>query len=353
MTDYLHHVATTPFPMARPEDLPTTAAEIRAAARRTGLAAHTAGLFEPAARTGLPRLVAATQTARDCLGPVPSTPVRDDPQESRPNRDNDLAFGIERRHGDPLALLAAALLHAAHGALELADEQGTGLDGTEWRDLMGGFDVLLRWAAEPCVVSEPPAVPEPTGTGARKPLDGLRRWVRGHHVFMAFAQGCTLALTSLTAAAGDGDEETAAAAAATATRVMWASRAALRFAGDATEDQYQEEIRPTLMPPVAPPQMSGLRWRDHEALVRALGSSRAAWSWLAARRPAALADFRAALDATYDAHKGVCRHFVGDQSPSLLATTRSHRPAVGVIEQFHRIRAGALPGPPESPAPRA
>ncbi|MEV7023387.1 hypothetical protein AB0O00_14685, partial [Kitasatospora sp. NPDC093558] len=164
---------------------------------------------------------------------------------------------------------------------------------------------------------------------------------------MVFAQGGTSALSSLRAAADAGDEELAATAAAVATRVMRACRAALRFAGDASADQYRAEIRPTLMPPVAPPQMSGLRWRDHEALVAGLTESRAAWSWLAARRPGALADFRTALDATYDAHKGVCGHFVGRQSPSLLATSRSHRPAVGVIEQFHRLRAATLPDRPE------
>lgn len=342
MTDYLPHVATVPFPMPRPEDLPTDAPAIAAAAP-AALAALAARMADPANRTGTARLLAAARTARADLGPVPGTLVGEDPGESRPNRDNDLAFGIERHHGDPFALLVAAVLNAEIGTLELAGERGTGLDDPEWCDLIAGFDVLLRWPANPARLPGPLPVPGSVRPGRPEPLDGLRRWVRGHHVFMVLAQGGTLAVNSLRAAAGAGDEELAAAVAGVASRVMWACRAALRFAGDASPDQYEAEIRPTLMPPVAPPQMSGLRWRDHEALVAALTASTDAWSWLAERRPGPLEDFRTALDATYDAHRGVCAHFVGTHSPSLLATSRSQRPAVGVIEQFHRLRAGTLP----------
>ncbi|WP_182604616.1 hypothetical protein [Streptomyces alkaliphilus] len=293
-------------------------------------------------------------TARAEFGRVPSAPVGEDPRESPPNRDNDLAFGIERHVGEPLALLVAAALRAETGIVELIERGGTDLETSAWRDLIAGFDALLCWLATPSRVPEPFPVPGPPGrTDEPEPFDGLRRWVRGHHVFMVLSQGCALALNSMRAAADEKDTELAAPAAAVASRLMWACRAALRFAGEADRQQYRNEIRPTLMPPVAPPQMSGLRWRDHEALVTALGASRASWAWLAGTRPALLEEFRAALDATYDAHKGVCQHFVGGQSPSLLATVRSHRPAVGVIEQFHRLRAGALPEPASGPGPAA
>lgn len=345
MTDYLPHVATVPFPMPCPEDLPGDAPAIAAAAPSV-LAGLAGGVAGPAHRTGLADMLAAVRTARADLGPVPSTLVVDDPRESRPNLDNDLAFGIERHHGDPLTLFVAAALNAHLGILEIAEERGTGLDEAAWYDLITGFDTLVRWPADPTRLPAPLPVPACVRSGKPEPLDGLRRWVRGHHVFMVLAQGGTLAVNSLTAAAEAGDEKVAVTAAAVASRVMWACRAALQFAGDASPDQYQAEIRPTLMPPVAPPQMSGLRWRDHEALVVALTASSDAWSWLAERRPGALRDFRTALDATYESHKGVCGHFVGSQSPSLLATSRSHRPAVGVIEQFRRLRVGSLPAAP-------
>lgn len=352
MTDYLPLVATVPFVLARPEDLPTTVPAIEAA-RPRGAHALAARLSQPGAHTDLRALLEAVRAARGELGRTDGTRIADDPQESRPNRDNDEAFGIERHRGEPLSLLLAALLAACEGALEVVDDQGTGLDADDWQDLVDGFDVTARWTASPRREPGPLAVP-PAGTVRRtSPRDGLRRWVRGHHIFMVFAQGCALALSGMAAAEADGDRDTAAAAAAVATRLMRASRAALRFAGDATDAQYQQEIRPTLMPPVAPPQMSGLRWRDHEALVRALGTAGSAWASLGAERPELLEAFRSALDATYDAHKGVCRHFVGGESPSLLATERSQRPAVGVIDQFHRMRADLLPGSAEASGPAA
>jgi hypothetical protein len=147
--------------------------------------------------------------------------------------------------------------------------------------------------------------------------------------------------------AARGDADGALVAATVATRLMWASRGALRYAGDAAQPEYDAEIRPTLMPPVAPPKMSGLRWRDHEALVRALTDSTKGWAWLAERDDAPLAEFRDALGATYDAHRGVCAHFVGERSTSLLANSSSSRSAVSVLDQFRRIRLAALPEPPE------
>ncbi|WP_173874248.1 hypothetical protein SALCHL_006340 [Streptomyces albus subsp. chlorinus] len=352
MTDYLPHVATVPFALGCPEDLPATVPAVEAA-RPPAAEALAARLSDPAARVGPHQLLEAVRAARAELGPVAGTRITDDPRESRPNRDNDRAFGIERHQGPPLSLMLAGLLAACEGVLELVGDQGTGLDKSDWQDLVDGFDAVALWTASPHRVPERLPAPPPRDVGRSSPMDGLRRWVRGHHVFMVFAQGCALAVSGMTAAVEDGDRETAAVAAAVATRMMRASRAALRFAGDATETQYQDEIRPTLMPPVAPPQMSGLRWRDHEALVRALTASGPAWASLAEDRPDLLAAFRSALDDTYDAHKGVCGHFVGSESPSLLATARSHRPAVGVIEQFHRIRAGLLPQPPGPSRPAA
>lgn len=342
MTDYLPLVATVPFVLARPEDLPTTVPAVEAALP-PGAHAVAARLSDPGGRSDLPALLDTVRAARDELAGHHSTRIIDDPQESRPNRDNDEAFGIERHQGQPLALFLTALLAAYQGALDIVDDQGTGLDADDWQELVAGFDVTACWTASPRreigLLTAPPA----DGVRRTLPMDGLRRWVRGHHVFMVFAQGCALAVSAMAAAEADGERDTAAAAAAVATRLMRASRAALRFAGDATDTQYQAEIRPTLMPPVAPPQMSGLRWRDHEALVRVLTGAGSAWASLGAERPELLEAFRDALDAAYDAHKGVCGHFVGGESPSLLATARSQRPAVGVIGQFHRMRAGLLP----------
>jgi hypothetical protein len=162
---------------------------------------------------------------------------------------------------------------------------------------------------------------------------------------MVFAQGGALAVDGLRAAAERGDVDAAVVAAKVATGLLRACEGALRYAGHANSEQYLGEIRPTLTPPVAPPKMSGLHWRDHEALIAALQASGDAWQWLGSRRPELLRAFRSALSETYAAHSGVCEHFVGTEAPSLLAAQGSSRSAVGVLAQFRRIRLAALPDP--------
>lgn len=103
---------------------------------------------------------------------MPSTLVVDDPRESRPNRHNDLAFGIERHHGDPLTLFVAAALNAHLGILEIAEERGTGLDETAWSDLVAGFDTLVRWPADPTRLPAPLPVPGCAPSGSPNPSTG-------------------------------------------------------------------------------------------------------------------------------------------------------------------------------------
>lgn len=346
MVDYLPRVATVPFRLGRPEDLPRTVLDMAAHRDRARFAA--ARIADPRARTDISELLAVARRTRSELGELPGELILDDPVESAANRDNDIAFGIQRIAGPPLPLLVDAAVAALIGVLELAADRGTGLDERSWTDLVRGVDHLLDWCADPDVPSQRRPVPVPVGSRAPEQYDALRSWVRGHHVFMVLAQGTAMACACLADHATRGDTEGARIAATVATALMWASRGALKHAGDVAQPEYNNEIRPTLMPPVAPPKMSGLRWRDHEALVRELAGSASGWAWLTHRDDAPLAAFRGALDATYDAHRGVCEHFVGDRSPSLLANTASTRSAVGVLDQFRELRLAQLP---ELPVP--
>jgi len=344
MMDYLPSVATVPFRLGRPEDLPNTAADI--ASHRARLAVTR--LADPRARTDVHALLDAAVRTRAEVAELPGSRIHADPAESEPNRDNDAAFGIHRVDGSPLPLLVDAAVAALIGVLEPVADVGSGIDERSWTDLVRGVDTLLDWCADPHVAPRLRPVPVPAPRGASVSNSALRSWVRGHHLFMVLAQGCAMACTCLDDHAARDDVDGALVAATVATRLMWASRGALRYAGDAGQPEYDAEIRPTLMPPVAPPKMSGLRWRDHEALVRALTGSTKSWAWLAERDDAPLAEFRDALGATYDAHRGVCAHFVGEGSTSLLTNSSSSRSAVSVLDQFRRIRLAALPESPTS-----
>lgn len=342
---YVAEVATVPFRLGRPEELPTTLDELReAVAERAGEAAH--GLAAPAARSALGALLAQARQIRDALPPTGLGPVGEDPQESEANRDNDLAFGIVRTRGPVTELLVDAALAALIGILEVAEEHGSDLDETAWERFLGGFDALFGWLADPHAAPRVLPVPAVGPPGPPVHQDALRRWVRGHHVFMVFAQACALATACLRDSAARGDLPGAEASAGAAVALMRGCQGALLYAGDANREQYNQQIRPTLMPPVAPPKMSGLHWRDHEVLIAGLAGSRDAWEWLAGQGSTQPAAFRAALGEAYDSHIGVCEHFVGDASPSLLAAEGSSRSAVGVIGQFRTIRLRSLPEPP-------
>ena len=344
-TGYLPQVAAVPFRLGRPEELPDVLTKVAAAGAVIRPAAR---LLDDAAWADCETLDHAARAARAALAADPGPPVRDDPRESAANRDNDLAFGIERHGGPVLPLMADAGLAALIGVVELARRRGVGLTEADWADLFAGFATVIGWPADPAAappVRPAPAVPRPRG--AARPNDALRLWVRGHHVFMVFAQCGAMALRCLRSAVDAGDTAGARVAAEAVTTMMRASRGALCFAGDSSNDDYVAEIRPTLMPPIAPPKMSGLHWRDHEALIGALADARGAWPALG--DDGLVAGFREALDATYLAHRGVCEHFVGDSSPSLLARAGSRRSAVGVLSQFREKRLGLVPPSPERP----
>lgn len=342
--DYVAQVATVPFLLGRPEELPASQRQVRdAVARRAGQVLGR--LSTPGARDSLGSLLSAARAIQAELVSTGTGPVGDDPAESEANRDNDLAFGIVRTHGPAAALLVDAGVHALIGILEVAADRGSDLDAPSWQRLLGGFDALFGWFADPGRAPVPAEFPPAGPPAPPAPQDALRRWVRGHHVFMVFAQAATTAFRVLQDSAESADPAGAAAAAGATVALMRGCHGALAYAGSANRDQYNEQIRPTLMPPVAPPKMSGLHWRDHEALIVELSRSGPAWKWLEVRRPGLLGEFRQVLAEAYDAHRGVCEHFVGDTAPSLLATQRSSRSAVGVLSQLRRVRLGALPEP--------
>src|SRR5215510_3451639 len=157
--------------------------------------------------------------------PVPPEPVGDDPAESVANRDNDLNFGIRRVRGTPLRLLIDAALAALAGVLDLAGNRGVGFATPDWIALVRGFDVLCGWLHRPECEAPPldVPVPVPVPAGAVQPEDALRRWVRGHHVFMALAQGAGMALACLRTCHERDDLPGAAASVQVGTALLQAS----------------------------------------------------------------------------------------------------------------------------------
>ncbi|MBT2400794.1 hypothetical protein [Streptomyces sp. ISL-100] len=329
------------FPLLRPERLPGRA-EVQAyvSGNAPGVPAELADTLRADAAAALDALRAALITV-----PLPAgtAPVCDDPGESGGNRDNDQSFDIVRVDGERAAILLHSTLKGAELLLDDAVRSGTDLAPEHWRALRHGFAALLGHLAG-FPTPSPGTDPGPGPRGADGlPSDALRRWVRGHRIFMVLIQGLVIAVDELTGAVARADTDQAAEALDLAVSLMRASEAALRFAGDFTPEEYEDLVRPTLMPPAAPPGLSGLHWRDHEYLVKRLAEARQLLAGVDPSLVPLRARFREAYAAAYDAHRFVCARFVGEDVGSLLMTPKSKKSAVGVLTQYKRVRLQHIP----------
>lgn len=329
------------FSLLRPEQLPDRSeVQTYVSSRTPDLPATLAATVQGDASAALKALRAALITV-----PLPAgtAPVRDDPGESAGNRDNDQSFDIVRVDGERAAILLHSTLNGAELLLDDALRSGTNLDTEHWRALQHGFAALIgHLAGFPVSSPEAGAGPGPRHADGRA-HDALRRWVRGHRIFMVLIQGLVIAVNELTDAVAQTATDRAAESLDLALSLMRASEAALRFAGDFTPDEYEALVRPTLMPPAAPPGLSGLHWRDHEYMVKRLVEARQLLSEVDPSLVPLRARFREAYAAAYDAHRFVCARFVGEDVGSLLMTPKSKQSAVGVLTQYKRVRLQNIP----------
>jgi hypothetical protein len=330
-------IAHAPFILGCPENLPTTERELAPSA--------------PMARQVLENLEACPQpknleqylgTLREVMAQLACAATGlmiNDPRENQENRDNDFAFGIERHQGDSVALMVNAALNAAIQSGELVQRSGTSLDHSEWSDMMSAAQVILQTIASPRLMPEYRVMFQaPKSKVEEDDQDPLRRWVRGHLLFMVLCQGISLCTNLLISAAHDKDLELACAQANRLIQLMNISRITLEFATDLNSQQYVSQIRPTLMPPIAPPKMSGINWRDHVVMIRSMRQSTEAWNFIEQTYPQLAERMRTILAQVYSAHRGVCEKFVGEENTSLLATENATYTAGQVLENLKKSR---------------
>lgn len=267
---------------------------------------------------------------------------------SASNIANDSAFRIVRVRGDALRILVSSTGVLLHALLELRPDPADESLFEYWLGCVNTHLLLL------CYLGGADSVPEtlsPSDFDGRAPAAGrdpLRQWILGHRSFMTFCQGLVIALRSARAAFDTDDDRARDLGIDAVVRLLDGCAVAMQFAASYRQEMYAEIIRPTVMPPVAPPAMSGLHWRDHEALVEELNLCSGMWSLLSevAERSAAVCTVRQSLVAVYDSHIGVCARFVGSEAPSLLGRGSSPRTAVEVLGQLRARRASSFDGEP-------
>jgi len=269
-------------------------------------------------------------------------PVDADANESEENRSNDRAFGIVRVRGEIIAILVHSTLQGFVTLLEEAIAGGANVSAEDWSKLRSAFfllfHILRNGSVDDYAATDSADGPIEPPQAAEKQHSALSRWIRGHHLFMVLIQGLVAAFSSFQREIEAGQLGPAKDSLRVATCLMVGSGVALRFTGDFQYSDYEREVRPTLMPPIAPEGLTGLYWRDHEYLMKFLTKIRPLFASLDPALREQLHFFHEALKQTYDSHKVVCASFVGTVQPSLLMATRTQRSAVDTLDHFMRVR---------------
>lgn len=250
-----------------------------------------------------------------------------------------------RRVEDPdtLYVFTASILKAYEELLEDAVSGGSSLTQKQWLALRAAFESLLHLVAGSKSAAQIRAELEVVHIKQVDTLwcDPLNRWIRGHHVFLVLIQGLIVAINCFVTAQAEDSPEDAFSALELATLLMDGSSASLHYAGDFPTSDYDETVRPSMMPPNVPPGMSGILAVDHRHLIKLLQSQRNLFRAIAPGLRQKYEEFVTAFGCTYDAHKLVCAHFRGDERPSLLNGNAAES-GVELLDDLKSVRLRSL-----------
>jgi hypothetical protein len=254
--------------------------------------------------------------------------------------DNDVAFGIRRVTGsnpaeadDVYGPLFTTLERFYADALD----GGSSLRTDEWDDLERALACCVAFPLMPSSTWSVGTFSHP-GAGTQASVDAERRWVIGHHIFMLISEFMVIAANFLATASPEDDRDTKSNALSALVALLRGASAAFRYACDFGTDAYNEVIRPSLAPPVAPEGMSGLNWRDHVHLMSTLKRVRGHFPAHGDELDGTRSELRAAYEGMYLAHTHVCQHFVGSEEPSLSLSAKT-RSAVDALDRLKRGRS--------------
>jgi len=248
----------------------------------------------------------------------------------------DSYFGIVRVQGDTPRIFLRSVLQANLIVLEEVNAGGSSLDEAELHKLDDALAAVVSH-----VLALPRDPPARVGSWNRAPARGsdpIRRWIRGHHVFVMLTQGLILALQDVEDALLADRTSEVAAALDLATLLMEGTAVAFKFTGDFAPTQYRDTVRPTMMPPLAPEGLSGVLSPDHRQLLQILGRLKPHLKELQLCARDGYSRFVRAFRAAYDDHIHVCSRFVGSKEPSLLMKAGEEKSAVQQLEYFKRLR---------------
>ena len=237
-------------------------------------------------------------------------------------------------------ILVRSVLLACEELLQETIEGGNSLSHRHWNQLQAAFRSTLRFLSGNLNAEsiETRAAAWTSPSGNRSPSDPLRRWIRGHHVFLVLIQCVITSLNCFLSAYKAQEWRLSSFALDQVTTLFHGCSAALHFAGGFSPVAYEKQVRPSMMPPQAPPGMSGVLARDHDYLVRLLRSNKQIFTNIDSALREPYERFVSAFEDTYEAHKVVCARFVGDKRPSILSRNEQAEAAVDVLDKVKTMR---------------
>jgi hypothetical protein len=243
---------------------------------------------------------------------------------------------IVRVSGEPASIFIRGILQANLILFEELSQGGTSLAGDKLDQIDRAFAAVLSFLS--ASGSAPARRIGAWNSAPVKGYDPLRRWVRGHHIFVMLTQGLILSLQDIEGALNEGRTDDVAAALELATVLMEGSAIAFQFAADFAPAQYRDTVRPTMMPPLAPEGLSGVLSADHRYLQQVLNRLKPRLKQVQLVEADRYRRFVAAFQQAYDDHIHVCSRFVGSREPSLLMKPGDDKSAVQQLEHFKRLR---------------
>src|SRR5215212_4947442 len=328
-----------PIFLLHPEALPQSCDEVRACCH---------GQVCEALRLSLSKLAASNTEMlaglRAALEVLPSPEHNSDyvpVKKPLADRDaHDSYCRIERvMHDHSQGIHVHSVLRAYEELLEEMLEGGTTLTSRQSYQLRAAFDSMLLFLNGDFATTPAPEEAHLASTRWRagQQPDPLARWIRGHHIFLVLIQSVITAVNCFIDAYNARELKLSVDILDMTTRLFDGCSASLHFTGDFLPSEYQNTVRPSMMPPNVPPGMSGVLARDHEYLMHLLRGQKQLFGNLDDCLSENYRKFVSAFENTYQAHKLVCSRFVGDERPSLLNRDEADA-AVAVLEKVKMSR---------------
>lgn len=165
-------------------------------------------------------------------------------------------------------------------------------------------------------------------------------WEGFHWLFFVDVQGLIICLRRFENQLMAGNLKEAKVELETATKLMLASSAAMKLAGTFSRKEYEQQIRPTMMPPqVRSDNFSGLMSWDHALLIKIWKRLAPVFQTLPVELHNQHDQFVDAYLTLSNAHTAVCDHFGGSEKGSLRCSKSS---AVSRLKDFEKGRLKML-----------